>query len=118
LTIADVIASLHTTPPGCIACIVRNAGIARIARNDRNACNDEVTAKDSRHRAIRSRSRLPNVYTGDRRWTFIDVDDEDEEFVISRVELRGGRACPGASLGVPQLPRAEQNGLATAAAGS
>jgi len=108
LTIADVIASLHTTPPGCIACIVRNAGIARIARNDRNACNDEVTAKDSRHRAIRSRSRLPNVYTG----------DEDEEFVISRVELRGGRACPGASLGVPQLPRAEQNGLATAAAGS
>jgi len=32
----DVIASLHTTRRGCIACIVRNAGIARIACNDRN----------------------------------------------------------------------------------
>jgi hypothetical protein len=46
----DVVASLHTPRPACIACIVCNAGIAcnsRIARiaviacNDRNDCNDD-----------------------------------------------------------------------------
>jgi hypothetical protein len=47
VTIADVVASLQRTRPGCIACIVYNAcnaGIARIACiacNDRNNCNDE-----------------------------------------------------------------------------
>src|SRR6516162_6057262 len=46
LTIGDVIASLHTSRPGCIACIVRNAGIARIACNGCNTCNDEETSND------------------------------------------------------------------------
>jgi hypothetical protein len=40
MTFADVIASLHSPRPGCIACI------ARIARNDRNTCNDEETSND------------------------------------------------------------------------
>ena len=46
MTIVDVVALLHAPRHGCIACIVRNAGIARIARNDRNNCNDEETSND------------------------------------------------------------------------
>ena len=46
MTFADVVASLHSPRPGRIACIVRNAGIARIACNDRNNCNDEETSND------------------------------------------------------------------------
>jgi len=46
MTFADVVASLHATRPGRIACIVRNAGIARIARNGCNTCNDEETSND------------------------------------------------------------------------
>jgi len=47
MTFADVVASLHSPRPGRIACIVRNAGIARIARNGCNTCNDEETSNDS-----------------------------------------------------------------------
>ena len=52
MTFVDVVASLHTPRPCCIACIACNAGIARndriariaaIARNDCNNCNDEKT---------------------------------------------------------------------------
>jgi hypothetical protein len=55
MTFADVVASLHTPRPGCIACIACNAGIARndriariaaIACNDCNNCNDEETSND------------------------------------------------------------------------
>ena len=66
MTIVDVVASLHAPRPLCIACIVCNAGIARIACNDRNDCNDEETSNDSqRHSLIRSRSRFPNLHTVD-----------------------------------------------------
>ena len=44
MTFVDVVASLHGPRPGCIACIVRNAGIAR---NDCNTCNDEETSNDA-----------------------------------------------------------------------
>jgi len=46
MTSVDVVASLHSPRPGRIACIVRNAGIARIARIARNDCNDEETSND------------------------------------------------------------------------
>jgi len=67
MTIGDVIASLHTTRPGCIACNVCNAGIAHIARNDCNNCNDEVTFKDGRHATWSGHGgRVPEVYADDR----------------------------------------------------
>ena len=37
MTVVDVVASLHTPRPGCIAAI---------ARNDCNNCNDEETSND------------------------------------------------------------------------
>jgi len=61
MTFVDVVASLHGPRPGCIACIVRNAGIARIARNDRNDCNDEETSKKKRVPCLNGVSR--NLWT-------------------------------------------------------
>ena len=61
-----VIAVVAHTRPGCIACIVCNAGIARIACNRRTDCNDEETFIDpQRHPRFRSRSPVPKQYALD-----------------------------------------------------
>jgi len=75
MTPIDVVASLHTPRPCCIACIACNAGIARndriariaaIARNDCNNCNDEATsAEPRRHCFIRSGNRTAKLYPVD-----------------------------------------------------
>jgi|SRR6516162_5264239 hypothetical protein len=66
MTFVDVVASLHSPRPGCIACnacIARNDRIARIAaiaRNDCNNCNDEETLNDATtYSVLRTRHRWP-----------------------------------------------------------
>jgi len=64
MTIVDVVALLHAPRHGCIACIVRNAGIARIARNDRNNCNDEETSNDgTAYSVLRTGTLAPHSTT-------------------------------------------------------
>src|SRR6516225_3480477 len=73
MTFADVVASLHSPRPGCIACI------ARIARNDRNDCNDpEYSELRTRHSSTALRdiflSFLNMVPTrGHSRWDLLNM---------------------------------------------